>query len=131
MGALPFHHPETPVLQMRILRHSKIMKFPRPHGERKIWDSDTGKELVPFITALYCLQKENIRVSRDLIHPNSSPLGNPGPGKGGSVHKATQGLAGAQESCTPSSALSWGFTTFAQLSELTVARLMCLTLLIC
>lgn len=35
-------------LQMRIERHRKIKKFPRPHGKGKIWNSDTGKEMVPF-----------------------------------------------------------------------------------
>lgn len=39
------------VLRMRIARHSKIKKFPRPHGKGKVWDSGMGKEMVPFTMA--------------------------------------------------------------------------------
>lgn len=85
--------PASPsVLQMRTARHSKIKKFPRPHGKGKVWDSDTGREMVPFTMPPCCIQRENIRVRRSWQGPNFSPRGNPGPGRGRSVHKATQGV---------------------------------------
>lgn len=52
---------------------------------------DTGKEMAPFTTAPHCLQREDIRVRGSWHSPNFSPLGNPGPGRGRSFRKVTQG----------------------------------------